>query len=72
MQSISISVLFVKQHSAIDVLAAIPTGLLAEFFVYNRESRKLRKLSRKRFKMIADKLGKKLSLSHRWREEVHQ
>ena len=31
---ISISTMFVKQHSAIDVAAALPTGLLAEYLVY--------------------------------------
>lgn len=44
---ISISVTFVKQHSAVDILAALPVGLLAELAVYgvpgisaNRRSRK--------------------------------
>ena len=31
---ISISVAFVKQHSTVDILAAIPVGLLAEFLVF--------------------------------------
>lgn len=31
---ISVSTTFVKQHSAIDVLAAIPVGLLAEYLLY--------------------------------------
>lgn len=35
---ISISITFVKQHSAIDILTAIPVGLLAEFFVYGLPS----------------------------------
>ena len=33
---ISISTTFVKQHSAVDVFAAIPVGLLAEYIVYGR------------------------------------
>ena len=33
---ISISTTFVKQHSAIDVLAAIPVGLIAEYILYGR------------------------------------
>ena len=32
---ISLSTLFIKQHSAIDVIAALPLGFLAEFMVYN-------------------------------------
>ena len=31
---ISVSVLFVKQHSYYDVVAALPLGLLAELLVY--------------------------------------
>lgn len=33
---ISISVTFVKQHSAIDVLAALPVGLFAEYVTYGK------------------------------------
>lgn len=33
---ISISTTFVKQHSVIDVLAAIPVGLIAEYVVYGK------------------------------------
>lgn len=33
---ISISTTFVKQHSAVDVLAAIPLGLLAEYVIYGK------------------------------------
>ncbi len=33
---ISVSTTFVKQHSAVDVLAAIPLGLLAEYIVYGK------------------------------------
>ena len=33
---ISISTTFVKQHSALDVLAAVPVGLLAEYILYGR------------------------------------
>ena len=31
---ICLSVMFVKQHSAVDVLAALPVGVIAEYFVY--------------------------------------
>ena len=34
---ISVSVCFVKQHSALDVLTALPLGLLAEILVYGRD-----------------------------------
>lgn len=33
---ICLSVMFVKQHSAVDVIAALPLGLLAECLVYHR------------------------------------
>ena len=33
---ISISTAFVKQHSVLDILAALPLGLLAEALVYGR------------------------------------
>ena len=33
---ISISTAFVKQHSTLDILAAIPVGLLAEYLVYGK------------------------------------
>ena len=33
---ISVSTTFVKQHSAVDVLFAVPLGLLAEFIVFGR------------------------------------
>ncbi|MBR4693094.1 MAG: hypothetical protein IKP17_10095 [Oscillospiraceae bacterium] len=41
---ISISTAFVKQHSVLDILAALPLGLLAELLVYGR-------LWRERFRM---------------------
>lgn len=37
---ICISVAFVKQHSVVDILAAIPVCLLAEWLVFHRHSRK--------------------------------
>ncbi|MBP3587659.1 MAG: phosphatase PAP2 family protein [Clostridia bacterium] len=37
---ICLSTMFLKQHSAIDVLAAIPTALLAEWFVFRRRPKK--------------------------------
>ena len=33
---ISVSVAFVKQHSVVDIAAAIPVGLLAEYVVYGK------------------------------------
>lgn len=33
---ISVSVVFVKQHSVIDIIAAIPVGMLAEYLVFRR------------------------------------
>lgn len=36
---ICLSTMFIKQHSAVDVLAAIPVGLLAEFLLYGRKRR---------------------------------
>lgn len=53
---ISISVVFVKQHSAVDVFTAIPVGILAEFYVYNREARKQRKLAKRQLKKLAARL----------------
>ena len=38
---ISISTTFVKQHSVIDVAAALPVGLLAEYLVYGVKRRKV-------------------------------
>lgn len=40
---ISISTTFVKQHSALDVLAALPVGLLAEYLVFGKYWREKRK-----------------------------
>ncbi len=34
--SICLSTMFIKQHSALDVLAALPVGLLAEWIVFRR------------------------------------
>ena len=53
---ISVSVVFVKQHSVIDVVTAIPTGIAAEWFVYNREARKRRKLARMHMRKLASKI----------------
>ena len=36
---ICVSVMFVKQHSAVDVIAALPLGLLAELLVYRKRYR---------------------------------
>lgn len=35
---ISISTAFVKQHSVVDIAAALPVGLLAEYWVYGRKA----------------------------------
>lgn len=40
---ISLSVMFVKQHSFVDVMAAIPVCMIAEYVVYGDHSRKVRK-----------------------------
>lgn len=37
---ISLSTMFVKQHSALDVLAALPVGLLAEILVFRKTRKK--------------------------------
>lgn len=37
---ISLSTAFVKQHSTLDILAAIPTALLGEWIIYGRRRRK--------------------------------
>lgn len=37
---ICLAVCFVKQHSAVDVFAALPVGLLAEYVVYGRDCRR--------------------------------
>lgn len=39
---IILSTMFVKQHSAVDVLAAIPVGLLAEWLLYGRKGSRFR------------------------------
>ena len=41
---ISISVAFVKQHSVVDIFAAIPVGLLAELLVYGKRFSRKSKL----------------------------
>ncbi len=38
---ISLSTLFMKQHSAVDVLAAIPVCILAEWLVYHKWNKKI-------------------------------
>ncbi len=40
---ISLSTAFVKQHSTLDILAAIPTALLGEWIIYGRHPRKEKK-----------------------------
>ena len=39
---ISLSTMFIKQHSAVDVLAAIPVALLAEWLLYGRKHPRFR------------------------------
>ena len=53
---ISISVMFVKQHSAVDLFAAIPVGLLAEYIVYNRQGRVIRRQARRQIRKLAMRL----------------
>ena len=46
---ICLSTMFIKQHSAVDVFAALPVGLLAEILVYRRYwANKFRKISEKK------------------------
>ena len=45
---IAISVVFVKQHSVIDIIAAIPLCLLAEYITYNRYHKAEIKLLKKK------------------------
>lgn len=40
---ICLSVMFVKQHSAVDVLCALPLGALAEWYVYGFQRRRKKK-----------------------------
>ena len=44
---ICLSVMFVKQHSAVDVIAALPLGLLAECLVYRGRRRPVRTRAKK-------------------------
>lgn len=53
---ISISVMFVKQHSAVDIIAAIPVGALAEYLIYSRHSRIRRRQARHRIHRLGIKL----------------
>ena len=41
---ISISITFVKQHSAVDILAAVPVGLLADYLVFGKRLSRKSKL----------------------------
>lgn len=54
---ISISVVFVKQHSVLDVLCAIPVGTLAEYIVFARTHTARRRLFRRRIRNLAARLG---------------
>ena len=50
---ISVSVAFVKQHSVIDIAAAIPVGILAEYLVYGRAPAVRRRLFRRKMRRLA-------------------
>lgn len=50
---ISVSVAFVKQHSVIDIAAAIPVGLLAEYLIYGRGAAVRRRLFRRKIRHFA-------------------
>ena len=54
---ICISVMFVKQHSAVDVAAAIALGAFAEYIVYNRYGRIRRKQAKLRMRKLALRLA---------------
>ena len=50
---ISISVVFVKQHSVIDILCAIPVAMLAEYIVYGRLHAARRRLFRRKIRQLS-------------------
>lgn len=50
---ISVSVVFVKQHSAVDIAAALPVGILAEYLVYGRQHAARRRLLRRKARRFA-------------------
>lgn len=45
---ISASVVFVKQHSVIDIIAAIPLGMIAEYIAYTRKYKALNRLIKRK------------------------
>jgi len=55
---ISISVAFVKQHSVIDIVVAIPVGLVAENLVFRRTHEARLRLFKRKVKEVAVKGGK--------------
>ncbi len=50
---ICISVVFVKQHSVIDIIAAVPVGMLAEYVLYGRLHRARGRLFRRKVRHFA-------------------
>ena len=54
---ISISVVFVKQHSVLDILGAIPAGLLAEYILYGRTHAARRRLMRRKVRKAVVRMG---------------
>lgn len=52
---IAAAVCFVKQHSALDVLAAVPTGIIAELVVYYRDYWQPRVHERRRIRLTSSR-----------------
>lgn len=50
---ICISVVFVKQHSAVDIIAAVPVGMLAEYLVFERTHAARFRLIRRKARHLA-------------------
>jgi membrane-associated phospholipid phosphatase len=53
---ISISVVFVKQHSVLDIIAAVPVGMIAEYLIYGRTHAARRRLIRRKVRKLALKV----------------
>ena len=54
---ISVSVVFVKQHSVLDIVFAMPVGMLAEYIVYERKHAARVRLLRRKVRQLVVKIG---------------
>jgi len=54
---ISISVTFVKQHSAVDVIMALPVAAVAEYIVFGRKHAARRRLFKRKVRELAVRMG---------------